>query len=41
MRPERLAAMYPRLDEWRAVQARLDPDGRMASDLDRRLGVTR
>jgi decaprenylphospho-beta-D-ribofuranose 2-oxidase len=40
MRPERLAEMYPRLDEWRAVQARLDPEGRMACDLARRLGVT-
>jgi decaprenylphospho-beta-D-ribofuranose 2-oxidase len=39
MRPELLAAMYPRLDEWRAERARLDPDGRMRSDLARRLGL--
>ncbi len=37
----RLAAMYPRLEEWRDVQARLDPNGTMQSDLDHRLGVTR
>lgn len=40
MRPELLPTMYPRLDEWRAVQARVDPDGRLTSDLDRRLGIT-
>lgn len=34
-----LADMYPRLDEWRAIQASLDPRGTMQSDLDRRLGV--
>ena len=39
LRPELLAVMYPRLDEWREVQAQLDPSGRMQSDLDRRLGV--
>jgi decaprenylphospho-beta-D-ribofuranose 2-oxidase len=37
MRPEILERMYPKLDEWRGVQARLDPDGRMQSDLARRL----
>ncbi len=37
LRPELLPAMYPRLDEWRAVRDRLDPDRRMASDLARRL----
>jgi decaprenylphospho-beta-D-ribofuranose 2-oxidase len=35
----RLARMYPRLDEWRSVQARLDPRGIMQSDLDRRLDL--
>jgi decaprenylphospho-beta-D-ribofuranose 2-oxidase len=40
MRPGMLAAMYPRLDEWRAVQARLDPRGVMQSDLSRRLQLT-
>jgi decaprenylphospho-beta-D-ribofuranose 2-oxidase len=37
MRPELLPAMYPRLDEWRAVRDRMDPDRRMSSDLARRL----
>jgi decaprenylphospho-beta-D-ribofuranose 2-oxidase len=41
MRPELLAEMYPRLDEWRLVRERLDPDGRMRSDLGRRLGLCR
>jgi decaprenylphospho-beta-D-ribofuranose 2-oxidase len=39
MRPELLPAMYPRLDEWRSVRDRLDPDRRLASDLSRRLGL--
>jgi decaprenylphospho-beta-D-ribofuranose 2-oxidase len=39
LRPELLPVMYPRLSEWREVQAQLDPSGRMQSDLDRRLGV--
>jgi decaprenylphospho-beta-D-ribofuranose 2-oxidase len=37
--PSLLAAMYPRLGEWRAVQARLDPAGELRSDLARRLGL--
>jgi decaprenylphospho-beta-D-ribofuranose 2-oxidase len=37
LRPDLLAAMYPRLDEWRAVRERVDPDGVMRSDLARRL----
>ncbi len=41
LRPEFLPVMYPRLREWREVQAELDPHGRMHSDLDRRLGVVR
>jgi decaprenylphospho-beta-D-ribofuranose 2-oxidase len=36
-RPDALAAMYPRLDEWRAVRERLDPRGVLRSDLQRRL----
>jgi decaprenylphospho-beta-D-ribofuranose 2-oxidase len=36
-RPDTLAAMYPRLDEWRAVRAHLDPSGVLRSDLQRRL----
>jgi decaprenylphospho-beta-D-ribofuranose 2-oxidase len=37
--PELVPVMYPRLDEWRAVRARLDPDGVWQSDLGRRLGL--
>jgi decaprenylphospho-beta-D-ribofuranose 2-oxidase len=37
LRPELLSVMYPRLDEWRAVRDRLDPDRRLNSDLARRL----
>ncbi|HVB94698.1 MAG TPA: FAD-binding oxidoreductase [Acidimicrobiales bacterium] len=36
---EAFAAMYPRLDEWRAVRHRVDPDGLLRSDLGRRLGL--
>ena len=39
MRPDMLGAMYPRLDEWRQVRARLDPEGVMQSDLSRRLNL--
>lgn len=38
-RPELVAEMYPRLDEWREVRDRLDPERRMVSDLARRLGL--
>ena len=31
---------YPRLDEWLAIRARVDPSGLWASDLGRRLGLT-
>lgn len=37
MRPELVAAMYPRLEQWRATCRSVDPDGVMTSDLDRRL----
>jgi decaprenylphospho-beta-D-ribofuranose 2-oxidase len=37
--PERLAAMYPRLDDFAAVRARVDPEGRLTSDLARRLNL--
>ncbi|KAF4409298.1 MULTISPECIES: FAD-binding oxidoreductase [Streptomyces] len=39
LRPETLAAMYPRLGDFRALRAQLDPDGVFASDLARRLGL--
>src|SRR5439155_4299518 len=41
LRPDVLAAMYPRLAEWRTVRERVDPDGMMRSDLARRLGLAR
>jgi len=31
--------MYPRLPEFRALRAELDPNGMLASDLSRRLGL--
>ena len=37
LRPDLLAAMYPRLGDWRAVRERIDPSGVMRSDLARRL----
>jgi decaprenylphospho-beta-D-ribofuranose 2-oxidase len=37
--PEVLAQMYPRLPEFRQFRAGLDPEGRLASDLSRRLGL--
>ncbi len=39
VRPELLDAMYPRLGEWRAVRADVDPDAVLQSDLARRLGL--
>jgi decaprenylphospho-beta-D-ribofuranose 2-oxidase len=35
--PEGVAAMYPRLDAFRAVVAEVDPQGRLHSDMARRL----
>jgi decaprenylphospho-beta-D-ribofuranose 2-oxidase len=40
LRPDLIAAMYPRLACWRAERAVLDPDGVMVSDLARRLHLT-
>jgi decaprenylphospho-beta-D-ribofuranose 2-oxidase len=37
--PDLLPAMYPRLEEWRRVRTRVDPDGVLRSDLARRLGL--
>jgi len=34
-----LAEMYPRLEEFRKLRAAIDPDGLLASDLSRRLGL--
>ena len=39
MRAELVPQMYPRLDEWRAVCDRVDPQRVMQSDLNRRLGL--
>jgi decaprenylphospho-beta-D-ribofuranose 2-oxidase len=38
-RPETLAAMYPRLEEWRATRERADPDQLWRSDLAERTGL--
>lgn len=37
--PQVLAAMYPRLDEWRAMRDRADPERRWRSDLALRTGL--
>jgi decaprenylphospho-beta-D-ribofuranose 2-oxidase len=39
LRPELMATMYPRMGELAAVCERVDPDGRLQSDLSRRLGL--
>lgn len=39
LRPEMLAAMYPRLDDFRALRADLDPRRLFRSDLSRRLAL--
>ncbi|MFD7717921.1 FAD-binding protein [Streptomyces sp. NPDC059814] len=39
LRPDVLAAMYPRLGEFRALRAESDPDGAFRSDLSRRLSL--
>lgn len=39
MRPELVGAMYPQLDTWRKVRDAADPEGRLTSDLARRLGL--
>jgi FAD/FMN-containing dehydrogenase len=40
LRRESFEAMYPRLAEFKAVKARLDPNGLFASSQARRLGLT-
>jgi decaprenylphospho-beta-D-ribofuranose 2-oxidase len=37
--PSVIARGYPRLDEWRKVRASVDPQGKFASDMSRRLGL--
>jgi decaprenylphospho-beta-D-ribofuranose 2-oxidase len=37
LRPELLGRMYPRLDKWREIRAKLDPDRVFQSDLARRV----
>ena len=39
LRSQSLAAMYPRLDEWRAARDRVDPERLWCSDLARRSGL--
>ncbi|MFE7574542.1 FAD-binding protein [Streptomyces sp. NPDC057521] len=39
LRPGALAAMYPRLPDFRALRAELDPNGAFRSDLSRRLSL--
>ena len=38
--PHTFALMYPKLADWKAVRARIDPDGVLRSDLGRRLGLS-
>jgi decaprenylphospho-beta-D-ribofuranose 2-oxidase len=40
VRPDVLAAMYPRLPEFRRLREQIDPSGLLASDLSRRLGLS-
>ncbi|MCU1495677.1 MAG: linked oxidase domain protein [Acidimicrobiaceae bacterium] len=40
LRPELLREMYPRLEEWLAVRARVDPTGVFVSDQWRRVGAS-
>ena len=40
LRPDALAAMYPRLEQWRTIRDRHDPHGVWVSDLAVRTGLT-
>ncbi len=37
VRPELIPSMYPRLDEWREIRDKVDPDQKFRSDMSRRL----
>ena len=37
--PAVISTGYPRLDEWKAIRRTVDPNGRWASDLARRLDL--
>lgn len=37
--PEHLQKMYPKIDEWRSIKERYDPDTRFSSQLGRRVGL--
>jgi decaprenylphospho-beta-D-ribofuranose 2-oxidase len=39
LRPDAIAAMYPRLDQWRAIRDQADPERRWRSDLGLRTGL--
>jgi decaprenylphospho-beta-D-ribofuranose 2-oxidase len=39
-RSSHIAAMYPRLDEWRAIKQRYDPEGQLRSALSERCGLS-
>ncbi len=39
MKPDVFRAMYPRLGEWLEIKKRIDPEGRLSSDLSRRLEI--
>ncbi len=41
LRPDYIRQMYPQMDAWLDVKARVDPDGVFTSDLGRRLGLSR
>ena len=41
LRAHMLAAMYPELERFRELRARVDPDGVLRSDMGRRLGLCR
>ncbi|MGB3411517.1 MAG: FAD-binding oxidoreductase [Microthrixaceae bacterium] len=39
VRPELIPVMYPRLDEWREIRDKVDPDRKFRSDMSRRLNL--